>query len=146
MKTQITLSICHRLSDVFKNIKIVLVFALVLTASNVWSQQIDKDPAVFAMNDEPMQLAPFTVTNEYGIVYVDWVIQKEANGCVYSVERSSDEINFKSIGVRKGVVSPRAMYYSSVDPKPTAASYYRLKKMQHDGKVSYSEVYVLSSL
>ena len=71
-----------------------------------------------------------------------WTTASEQNNAFFSVERSGNGIDFKSIGETKGAgTSSTPQYYTFLDKNPLAAvNYYRLKQTDFDGKTSLSNV------
>jgi len=69
-------------------------------------------------------------------VQVNWITSTETNNDYFSVERSTDGINFSPIGTVKGAGnSSTQKKYSWIDADPVVGkSYYRLKQTDFDGK------------
>jgi hypothetical protein len=75
-------------------------------------------------------------------VWVEWTALTEVNVDHYEVERSADGRNFTTIGKTnaKGTGTVQVTY-SWVDNQPAdGALYYRIKSVDKDGKISYSEI------
>ncbi len=90
----------------------------------------------------PVSLLSFTANKEGNKNLLQWATTQEINSSYFGVERSSDGVNFTSIGqVDAAGNSSLAKSYSLVDSKPVnGTDYYRLKMVDKDGQFSYSEV------
>jgi hypothetical protein len=72
-------------------------------------------------------------------VKVSWKTSEEINSKEFVVERSTDGSNFTAIGTvtAKGTAAD----YSLLDAKPvTGNNYYRLKLVDKDGKIAYTNI------
>ncbi len=73
-----------------------------------------------------------------------WSTASEENTDYFSVQRSTDGIDFKEIGtVRALGFTSEIQTYNFEDRAPEALSYYRLEIIDFDGLVTYSNVIVL---
>jgi hypothetical protein len=90
----------------------------------------------------PIELLSFTASAQEAYVELNWSTASEQNNDYFSVERSTDGINFTSIMIINGAGnSTENLNYSVVDDAPLArSSYYRLKQTDYDGKNSYSNI------
>ncbi len=94
----------------------------------------------------PIKLQQFTSTlNENNLskktVQLTWQTASESNNDYFDVERSTDGINFLSIGKVKGVgTGSTTNTYSFTDNNPNYINQYRLKQVDMDGKSSYSKI------
>ncbi|MEJ8841258.1 T9SS type A sorting domain-containing protein [Lacibacter sp. H375] len=95
----------------------------------------------------PVQLLSFNGRLLNGQSQLNWKTATEINASHYLIERSSDGINFLSIGsVAATGNSVAETTYQFVDVSPLASfNYYRLKMVDEDGKSSYSAVIKLYS-
>lgn len=88
------------------------------------------------------QVARFNVVNVGPQVEISWVSLKEENAGYFTIERSSDGVNFLEI-TRVSALgdSPALLEYfeSDRDPLP-GVSYYRLKQTTKDGEYFYSDL------
>ena len=75
-------------------------------------------------------------------VLCQWVTATEINNDYFTVEKTQDGINYKSVGNLKGAGnSSMSLYYSMLDESPySGTSYYRLKQTDYDGQFSYSQL------
>jgi hypothetical protein len=92
-------------------------------------------------NPLPISLTAFTAKqNTNKTVTVNWSTAAEVNCDHYTVERSSDNKNFKPVAtVRGNGNSPTSICYSTIDEAPLkGVSYYRLRQADYNGK---EEVY-----
>ncbi len=90
----------------------------------------------------PVELTTFTAEAAGEKVELTWETATETNNKGFEVERSSDDVNFSSIGFVDGNgTSTEANSYSFVDFHATSGTYYyRLKQVDFDGTFAYSEV------
>ncbi len=90
----------------------------------------------------PVELLSFMATPDVSAVRVEWSTGSESGSDHFNVERSLDGSAFTSIGtVRAAGNSQQLRHYIFFDPTPLAGtSYYRLKEVDNDGSVSYSEM------
>ncbi|MBO3698908.1 hypothetical protein [Roseivirga sp. E12] len=75
-------------------------------------------------------------------VKLDWVTASEVNNAFYTIERSTDAVNFETIATLDGAGnSSDLLYYSFVDANPVnGISFYRLKQTDFSGEFDYSEI------
>lgn len=75
-------------------------------------------------------------------VQLDWQTASERNNDYFTIERSTDGLNWEEVTKVKGAgVSSKLLSYTSFDENPfQGISYYRLKQTDFDGKFSYSEI------
>ena len=88
----------------------------------------------------PVELANFTgKLNDNGTVDLDWTTLVEINNQYFTVERSTDGVNFTELGRQEGAGNSTAeLNYTLVDQKPaTGTNYYRLKQTDYDGESKY---------
>jgi hypothetical protein len=86
----------------------------------------------------PIKLESFTAAPQDKTVLLTWVVSEEINVLKYEIEFSTDGRNFWSIGSR---VATNSKTYNLVHNSPVfGINYYRLKTVDNDGKISYSEV------
>ena len=81
-------------------------------------------------------------------VVVKWSIANESNSKFYTIERSSDNVNYTSIGQVAALnKSADVQQYSFTDNKSfNGVTYYRIKQTDVDGRVSYSAIAKVLSL
>jgi hypothetical protein len=92
----------------------------------------------------PVELTSFTAKASGGKVQLDWTTATEINNSGFDIERSFNGSTFTSVGFVKGngtTTEPRE--YSFMDKfeyKATQSIYYRLKQVDYDGSVNYSNI------
>jgi hypothetical protein len=91
--------------------------------------------------DLGVDLLDFTVTPINNSVHLQWQTASETNSSYFSIEKSADGINFSSIGtVNAAGNSSTLKQYSFTDNTPFYINYYRLKEVDLDGKLTYSNI------
>ncbi len=90
----------------------------------------------------PVELIVFEGEKVNAAVLLHWTTASEHNNQQFIIERSKDAIHFEPIGTVKGAGnSNRLLNYSFTDNEPhEGISYYRLKQVDMDGKISYSTI------
>jgi hypothetical protein len=90
----------------------------------------------------PIELVNFDVNCIDGSVKLNWTTATELNNNYYTIERSTDGINFERIGNVDGAGnSNNIITYTWIDESPiNVIAYYRLKQTDFDGTSSYSEI------
>jgi hypothetical protein len=82
----------------------------------------------------PANLVDFTAELKDGVTEIKWSTSSEYNSKLFTVERSSDAINFESVFTKDGYGTTTVTHeYSGSDEKPlSGTSYYRLKLVDND--------------
>lgn len=90
----------------------------------------------------PIELISFSAEHRNEVVELNWTTASESNNNFFTVERSSDGINFEPIAFVNGAGnSNQVLNYSAIDPDPlNGTSYYRLKQTDFDNNYSLSEI------
>ncbi len=89
----------------------------------------------------PVNLLSFDASRQNTSTYLQWVIENEINAASYSVERSSNGINFAPIGTVAANNNSGTSRYNFTDVHPlTGINYYRLKLMDKNNVFTYSPV------
>jgi hypothetical protein len=90
----------------------------------------------------PIELSSFTATKANNKTAIAWATASESNNDYFSVERSTNGVNFEAIGREKGAgTSTKTNNYAFTDEKPlSGVNYYRLKQTDFDGRFTYSKV------
>ena len=105
-----------------------------------WSLTVFKDSARIL----PLTLLNFTVVKQNKLAQLNWQTTNEVNTYYFNIQRSTDGLNFTTIGtVAARGNSSANNNYSFADDVSTAASgklYYRLKMVDKDGSFSYSRI------
>ncbi len=94
---------------------------------------------VFAL---PIKLVEFKASPKTDRVLLNWITATETNNDYFTVERSNDGVNFKTLFTKRGAgSSTTTRFYEMVDENPLEGqSYYRLKQTDYDGKYTYSKL------
>lgn len=90
----------------------------------------------------PIVLADFQAIPETGASLLQWTVATGADPATFDIERSTDAVQFASIGyLSGGADSSTPGQYSFIDQQPVAGvDYYRLKMTDIDGNVLYSRI------
>jgi hypothetical protein len=90
----------------------------------------------------PIELLSFNALQKGNEIDLTWATATEKNNKYFSIEKSENGVDFKSIEIVNGSgTTVNAMFYSSVDHNPLSGiSYYRLKQTDYDGKFTYSSI------
>jgi hypothetical protein len=83
----------------------------------------------------PIKLASFNAQPEGNQVDINWVTATEVDNKYFTVERTTDGINYDAIAIVNGAGnSDHDISYSAVDPNPLeGTAYYRLRQTDFDG-------------
>src|SRR4029077_20170962 len=75
-------------------------------------------------------------------VSLTWVTESEINSDYFTIERTTDQKTFETVDqVKAAGESVQILNYQTTDKNPSSGlSYYRLKQVDLDGKVSYSDL------
>ena len=93
----------------------------------------------------PLKLVDFTAVSENNIVAVNWKTQYEEFISAYEIERSTDGVNYTSIGrvpAKNGNLPEQSYVFQDGQPL-TRLGYYRLKIISDDQRISYSRVVIV---
>jgi hypothetical protein len=106
-------------------------------------------PIWYTRNDAvlPITLTRFTAAaTKENIVKLNWTTASEFNNDRFEIEHSIDGSNFKLIGTLKGKLkSTELLEYSFTHETPDAGiNYYRLKQIDVDGTITYSDLVAAS--
>jgi hypothetical protein len=93
----------------------------------------------------PITLSNFTATKNKNIVNLQWNTLTELNNKGFEIEKSTDGLNYSSIGFVNGSNnSSSKINYTAVDTKPVIGNnYYRLKQIDLNGRFSNSSIEVV---
>jgi hypothetical protein len=97
----------------------------------------------------PVKLTSFSAVSGYNGITLQWAIATEVQNKGWMIERSVADQNNTSwteLGFVKGAGNSNVLNkYNYLDPKPAPGSYfYRLKQTDIDGKVSYSNILLVT--
>lgn len=104
---------------------------------SIWELKVYGTPAPL-----PVSLASFSASPRGSGVAVSWTTASEQNNAGFEVQRSTDGVQFASIGKVAGAgTSQLAHAYRYLDAAPLRPrSYYRLKQLDLDGRSTYGPV------
>ncbi len=90
----------------------------------------------------PIELLSFDVRFDGKKVELNWVTLSEMNNDYFSIERSTNGVDFREIAQEQGAgTSEMARTYLNYDENPqTGINYYRLKQIDFDGSYAYSDI------
>jgi hypothetical protein len=93
----------------------------------------------------PIELLSFTANCNTNTTNLKWVTATQTHNDYFSMERSSDGVNYTVLGIIDGAgSSAKSLYYSFTDTTPPEGlSYYRLKQTDFDGQFKYSKIIVV---
>jgi hypothetical protein len=101
-----------------------------ITSLSPWS--VTSDATIL-----PIELLSFTASQETNAVRINWALGADSNPKYFEVERSNNGIEFSTI---EKVIASTALQYMVTDgtKKSDGIYYYRLKMVDKDGKITYS--------
>lgn len=90
----------------------------------------------------PVELLSFTGQKQIESVLLKWSTASEKNSHYFTVEKSTDGVNYTAIGnVPAAGYSNTVLNYSLTDEHPiNGINYYRLKQVDNDGTYEYSSI------
>jgi hypothetical protein len=91
----------------------------------------------------PVELTSFTGSYNGNNVILEWSTATETNNRGFEIQRSTDGENFSAVGFVNGrgtTVEPQTYSFVDRNVSPAKNHYYRLKQIDFDGNVSYSDV------
>lgn len=90
----------------------------------------------------PLNIVSFNASAKNNKAQINWNVTEENTASKYTIERSSDNVHFKSIAI---VAAEMKGSYSVVDEAPGAGTnYYRLRVEEVNGKISNSSIRQIS--
>ena len=91
----------------------------------------------------PVDIVSFIGKIKGDVVNLHWTIKNELSLDRYEIERSFNGKNYIQIGIVKATQAEQYLYNDNAEINRGRQVYYRLKKVDKDGKFTYSEVLVL---
>ena len=91
----------------------------------------------------PISLLDFTPQLKNNKVQIDWTTSTEINNDYFTIEKSTDALNFRPIAIVDGAGnSNNVLHYEYIDTeaKNSEVLYYRLKQTDFNGEFSYSYI------
>jgi hypothetical protein len=94
------------------------------------------------------ELLSFKAVLNKGKVDLTWITQSEVNNEYFTIERSSNGVDFDSIlSVNGNIALNLIQNYATIDENPLKGiSYYRLKQTDFDGKFTYSNIEIINNI
>jgi SdrD B-like domain/Secretion system C-terminal sorting domain len=88
----------------------------------------------------PIKIASFTAVPKGSQVQLDWIVAEQINVATYEVLTSTDGRTFTSIATLAATAN-QSDNYNAIHSNPVAGlNYYRIKSIDKDGSVSYSDI------
>ena len=88
-----------------------------------------------------VELSNFKAKSSNNTNLLTWTTATEKNNMQFNIERSTNGVNFTSIGTVKGSgTTTKANNYTFTDETPLSISYYRLQSVDFDGKAQASNI------
>jgi hypothetical protein len=88
----------------------------------------------------PIKIVSFTAMPNAGNVDLQWVVSIQTNVLKYEVEFSKDGIHFDKIATNSSNGNAQSTYYAKHANPVVGINYYRIKTIENDGTISYSEI------
>ncbi|MCZ2222436.1 MAG: fibronectin type III domain-containing protein [Chitinophagales bacterium] len=126
----------------------VYYFGVKSTETTISPWYLSFDDFTLELSAVPVTYTSFTGKKEGNTNILEWTTATETNNLGYELERSADGNHFSKLDfiASKAVNgnSNSVLTYSYIDNKPLVSNnYYRLKQMDKDGKVNYSNVILI---
>ncbi len=111
-------------------------------AFNAFNQKFALGNTTGGSNPLPVELVSFTAQKNGSKVTLQWATASEKNSDHFEIERSRNGSDFESIALVQAVrTSNNIRNYIQDDMNPLLGlSYYRLKEVDMDGKIQYSDI------
>lgn len=95
----------------------------------------------------PINLIQFNAECNLNTAILNWATVSETNNQFFSIEKSTNGIQFELVGTLNGAGNSNTInHYSFIDIHPfTEISYYRLKQTDFNGSFTYSEIIPLKT-
>lgn len=128
----------------------LVAFLQTLTGSEMYTAERYSDPfepdgSITILNGIlPVSFVGFTVEEREKTMALEWITENERNNSGFEVQFSEDAIDWLTVGFVEGKGnSDEETYYDFVHENPVyGKNHYRLKQIDIDGKVSYSQVFI----
>jgi Secretion system C-terminal sorting domain len=90
----------------------------------------------------PIELTTFEANQQEAAIKLDWMTFTEMNNDYFTLEKSTDAINFEEFNRVAGTGnSTQPINYSALDKSPVVGvNYYRIKQTDYNGKFTYSDI------
>ncbi len=121
------------------------LITVIFTYSEVDAAQISSTPAKVTIpftSALPVKLGNFSGKANDGKADLCWSVLSEINTTYYEIEKSSDGIYFEPIGrIHAKASETNQIVYTLTDSQPLKGNnYYRIKIVDRDGSISYSNI------
>jgi len=93
----------------------------------------------------PLKLVSFDGERRDTINLLHWVSENEYNVDRFEIQRSTDAVNYTTIGNVAGRNRNERAYYQYADPFTAGTVYYRLRMIDIDGTYTFSRIIVIAS-
>lgn len=113
---------------------------MVLTASNLsGNTYASLDGFMFINPLLPIELSSFEAVCNNNVLEIEWTSLSEINNDYFTIERSSDAVNYEALGrVNGNGNSNTIINYTWIDDNPlSGTAYYRLKQTDFNGAFEY---------
>ncbi len=120
-----------------KNFQFHISFNFTGTASSFMAIDNFTTDAVESFYTLPVKFGMFTANSNGDAVQLNWSADVEENTSHYSIERSTDGVQFYSIATAP--LNERRIYHYT-DKAPLSDAFYRIRSVDHDGRTGYSPV------
>jgi hypothetical protein len=116
-------------------------------ATHTEATNSSKSAVAAVMAPVPVEYLSFSGEYEGKTVLLKWSTALERNNDYFTIERSSDKVNYIGFKVVRGAGnSAQKSNYSIQDTKPyKGTSYYRLRQTDFEGKSTYSEIITVTN-
>ncbi len=116
----------------------------ITTTGNITSDAVNSfSPFTFASTSFllPLKIVSLAGERKSGTTFLNWVTENEQNVSHFEIQRSDNAVNFKTIGtVAARNIILRQHYNFEDHATIQGIAYYRLKSVDYDGKISYSNI------
>ena len=96
----------------------------------------------------PLTLLNFNLTKQNTTAWLKWETANEVNTAYFNVQRSSDAVNFATVGrvaAKPGTsLQNQYSYTDDISNLKPGKVYYRLQMMDNDGKFTYSKIFYIT--
>ena len=130
--------------NLFLKANTIILFVLLLTTSS--KAQNFEDKTLDAASVTPVTLISIDAARSKNDIVVTWKTATEINNSHFIIERSTNGIDFTSVGQVLGTGNSNIiMNYSFNDAKaPSVKLYYRLQQVDFNGRFEYSPIVLVT--
>ncbi|MGB0864251.1 MAG: fibronectin type III domain-containing protein, partial [Saprospiraceae bacterium] len=92
----------------------------------------------------PVELTAFSAQADGEVNHLEWTTASEKNNAYFDIERSTNGMDFETIGQVEGNgTTTTVSNYSFTDEMPATVTYYRLRQVDNDHNFNYSHTIVV---